>query len=392
MPCFSLDQNQSVGLFLFEREEFQGHFTHLSCLFLADSQEHIGVSRFSIVLRTSDGKKSWRALTPVYSWLLSYLDEFVLSIHTERLPNYKCVVKYTFWKAGTERSRALQAPRSLHQRLWASKPRPREWSRCVLSPKLSAACWSHRAWSASLQETLRLELVCFGRCGLAHPKHSPLFHSASQGHSGYSVVLEKMKIQVWEESRPPKNREGTTEIWNKLAKLPYIFFSPCKRRKTWPERTRAPSVHRSTVCRTQDTEASRTSTDRGTGEGVPPSCMMDYYAAQPLERVSDGLCSSVGGPENIRGRGIWCGVLTREIQTNGTEELICKTEQTHRHRDKTHRHRRREWTHGSQQGRLGGMHRWGVWEDMYTLVYFTWITTKDKLHSAGNTAQDSIIT
>lgn len=169
-------------------------------------------------------KKNWRALTPVYSWLLSYLDEFVLSIHTERLPNYKCVVKYTFWKAGTERSRTIQAPRSLHQRLWASKPCPREWSGCFLSPKLSAACWSHRAWSASLQETLRLELVCFSRRGPAHPEQSPLFHSASQGHSGYSVVLEKMKIQVWDESRPSKNREDTPEIWNKLAKLLYIFF------------------------------------------------------------------------------------------------------------------------------------------------------------------------
>lgn len=81
----------------------------LTCPPLADSQEHIGVSCFSIAQRTSDGrKKTWRALhtglalTPVYSWLLSYLDEFVLirAYIQKCFPNYKCMVKYAFLESG----------------------------------------------------------------------------------------------------------------------------------------------------------------------------------------------------------------------------------------------------------------------------------------------------
>ena len=38
-----------------------------------------------------------------------------------------------FWKAGTGRSRTIQAPRSLQQHAWASELRPHKWRRCFVS-------------------------------------------------------------------------------------------------------------------------------------------------------------------------------------------------------------------------------------------------------------------
>ena len=38
-------------------------------------------------------------------------------------------------------------------------------------------------------------------------------------------------------------------------------------------------------------------------------------------------------------------------------------------------------------GRMGGRDSWGVWMDMYTLLYLKWITNKDLLYSTWNSAQ-----
>ena len=38
-----------------------------------------------------------------------------------------------FWRVGTERSRTIQAPRSLQQHPWASELRPHKWRRCFVS-------------------------------------------------------------------------------------------------------------------------------------------------------------------------------------------------------------------------------------------------------------------
>ena len=38
-------------------------------------------------------------------------------------------------------------------------------------------------------------------------------------------------------------------------------------------------------------------------------------------------------------------------------------------------------------GRMGGRDSWGVWMDMYTLLYVKWITNKDVLYSTWNSAQ-----
>ena len=46
---------------------------------------------------------------------------------------------------------------------------------------------------------------------------------------------------------------------------------------------------------------------------------------------------------------------------------------------------------GGKDGAGGGIVReFGI--DVYTLLYFKWITNKDLLHSIGNSAQYSVIT
>ena len=41
-------------------------------------------------------------------------------------------------------------------------------------------------------------------------------------------------------------------------------------------------------------------------------------------------------------------------------------------------------------GRMGGRDSWGVWMDMYTLLYLKWITNKDLLYSTWNSAQGCV--
>ena len=40
-----------------------------------------------------------------------------------------------------------------------------------------------------------------------------------------------------------------------------------------------------------------------------------------------------------------------------------------------------------QQGRMGVRDSWGIWINMYTLLYLKWITNKVLLHGTGNSAQ-----
>ena len=105
----------------------------------------------------------------------------------------------------------------------------------------------------------------------------------------------------------------------------YFLPVPYKRRKTWSKRTRAPSVHRSTVYSNEDMEATRRPRTEEQVKGCSPAYMVDSYAAAGKSETM--ACAATWADlENIRGREIRRGMLTREIQTNGTEELICKTE------------------------------------------------------------------
>lgn len=324
-------------------------------------------------------------------FLASFLLRWVCTEHTYRkAPKLQVRGKVHFLES---RNRAIK------NNPGPQKPSPAPLGVRAPSPRMGSAFFVSEAQRCLL---VTQGLVClpagdaatgaclFGSPGPAHPEQSPLFHSAAQGHSGYSVVLEKMKIQVWDESRPSKNREDTPEIWNKLATLLYIFFlCHINGEKRGPKGHGHPVFIAAPFTVTRTWRPARRPRTEERVKGCSPAYMVDCYVA--AGKTETMACAATwAGLENIREREIRCGMLTREIQTNGTKELICKTEQTHRHRDKTNRHRHREWTHGSQQGRVGGMHRSGVWEDMYTLVYFTWITTKDKLYSAGNTALDSI--
>ena len=166
------------------------------------------------------------------------------------------MVKYAFWKVGTERPSTIQGPGSLRPQLWASQLRSHEWTpsfrlRSSAPPAghtapglppagdaVTVACWSQSLWTGASRSELS-------------------FHSASRCHSGYLGVLEKRKTQVSDESRPPKNRENTPEIGNKLAKLRYIFFL-CRinREKHGPKGHMSPDVHCSAVHSNQDADTS----------------------------------------------------------------------------------------------------------------------------------------
>ena len=63
--------------------------------------------------------------------------------------------------------------------------------------------------------------------------------------------------------------------------------------------------------------------------------------------------------------------------------LVTKQKQTHRLREQTYGYWGEEWGEGI-------VREFGI--DMYTLLYFKWITNKDLLYSTGNSAQYYVTT
>ena len=120
----------------------------------------------------------------VYSWLLSYLDEFVLTraYIQKRLPNYKCMVKYAFLESG---NRAIK-----------NNPGPQKPSAAPLglgapSPQMEAVfCLRGSALPAG--HTGARPLPCRRPCS-----GSPLVSVAVDWEELFSTVLLGASLAIW---------------------------------------------------------------------------------------------------------------------------------------------------------------------------------------------------